>query len=208
MTVSSSSILESMYCCIVMVILVPGIHGQRKEHLVSAVCACVKFSKISGKLWYFGILQRNGHLQWQWRQVLISLGLTHDLHKWRSIQWLEAIEKWPCADCLTFYSVMLHDDVLLENIKYGCIIMQNNGAVLLVNFTHAQTAETRHSFCRPWTPGTRLSYGMICSPWRPWLSAIKGPVEIKLPTTNYLSPWSTTRQKSLLVNLENKRFKA
>ena len=42
---------------------------------------------------------------------------------------------------------MLRDDVLIENIKYGCIIMQNNRAMKLVNFTHAQTAETRYSFC-------------------------------------------------------------
>ena len=31
---------------------------------------------------------------------------------------------------------MLHDDVLIENIKYGCVIMQNNGAIKLFNFTH------------------------------------------------------------------------
>ena len=48
-----------------------------------------------------------------------------------------------------FYSVMLRDDVLIENNKYGCVIMQNNGAMKIVNFTHAQTAETRRSFCRP-----------------------------------------------------------
>ena len=39
---------------------------------------------------------------------------------------------------------MLRDDVLIENNKYGCIIMQNNWAMKIVNFTHAQTAETRH----------------------------------------------------------------
>ena len=46
---------------------------------------------------------------------------------------------------------MLRDDVLIENIKYGCVIMQNNGAMKLVNFTHAQTAETRRSFHHLWT---------------------------------------------------------
>ena len=50
-------------------------------------------------------------------EVLISLGLTHNLHR-QSIQWLEAIEKWPCSDCLTSYSAMLRDDVLIVNIKY------------------------------------------------------------------------------------------
>ena len=53
---------------------------------------------------------------------------------------------------------MLRDDVLIENNKYGYIIMQNIVAMKIVNFTHAQMAETRHSFCRPWTLGTRLKY--------------------------------------------------
>ena len=38
--------------------------------------------------------------------------------------------------------MMLRDDVLIENSKYGCIIMQNNGAMKKVNFTHVQMAET------------------------------------------------------------------
>ena len=29
----------------------------------------------------------------------------------------------------------LHNDVSIENNNYGCIIMQNNGAMKLVNFT-------------------------------------------------------------------------
>ena len=41
---------------------------------------------------------------------------------------------------------MLHDDVLIENNKYGYITMQNNGAMKIINFTHAQTAETRRFF--------------------------------------------------------------
>ena len=129
--------------------LVPGIHGRRKEHLVSAVCAYAKFSQKSGKPCYFGILPYNSHLQWQWQQVLISLGLMHSLHR-RRIQCLEAMDEWPCGDCFTFYSVMLCDE-------YGYVTMQNNGAMKIVNFTHAQMAETRHSFLRPWTPGTRLT---------------------------------------------------
>ena len=48
---------------------------------------------------------------------------------------------------LLFSSVMLRN-VLIENNKFGCVIMQNNGAMKIVNFTHAQTAETRHSFLR------------------------------------------------------------
>ena len=36
--------------------------------------------------------------------------------------------------------MMLHDDVLIRNIKYGYVIMQNNGAMKIVNSTHAQTA--------------------------------------------------------------------
>ena len=51
---------------------------------------------------------------------------------------------------------MLHDGVLIENIKYGCVIMQNNGAMKIVNFTHVQMAEIRHSFLHLWTPGTTL----------------------------------------------------
>ena len=72
------------------------------------------------------------------------------------------MEKWLCGGWLTFYSAMLRD-VLIENIKYGCviaIIMQNNGAKKLVNFTHVQMAETRCSFRRPWTPGMRLQTTM------------------------------------------------
>ena len=94
----------------------------RKERLVSAICACIKFSQKYGKPCYFGILPRNGHLQQQWWWVLISLGLTHNLHR-RRIQWMEAMEKWTCGDCFTFYSVMLHYDVLIENNKFGCVIM-------------------------------------------------------------------------------------
>ena len=52
---------------------------------------------------------------------------------------------------------MLPDDVLIETNKYGCVIIQNNGAMKIVNFMHAQMAETRCSFLRLWTPGTRLS---------------------------------------------------
>ena len=44
---------------------------------------------------------------------------------------------------------MLRDDVLIENSKYSYVTMQNNGAMKIVDFTHAQTAETRHSFLRP-----------------------------------------------------------
>ena len=40
---------------------------------------------------------------------------------------------------------MLSDDVLIENNKFGFAIMQNNGAMKIVNFMHTQTAETRHS---------------------------------------------------------------
>ena len=35
---------------------------------------------------------------------------------------------------------MLCDDVLIENNKYGRVIMQNNGTMKIVNFTHAQMA--------------------------------------------------------------------
>ena len=48
---------------------------------------------------------------------------------------------------------MLRD---VENNNDGYVIMQNNGAMKIVNFAHAQTAETRRSFLIPWTPGTRL----------------------------------------------------
>ena len=52
---------------------------------------------------------------------------------------------------------MLRDDVLIENNKYGCVIMQNNGAMKIINFMHAQMAETRCSFLRLQTLGTRLA---------------------------------------------------
>ena len=51
---------------------------------------------------------------------------------------------------------MLRDDVLIENNKYSYVTVQNNGAMKIVIFMHAQTAETRRSFFCPWTPGTRL----------------------------------------------------
>ena len=38
-------------------------------------------------------------------------------------------------------------DVLIENNKYGCVTMkgmQNNGAMKIVNFMHAQMAKVRH----------------------------------------------------------------
>ena len=47
------------------------------------------------------------------------------------------MEKLLCGDCFTFYSMVLHDDVLIESNKYGCVIMQNNGAMKIVNFMHA-----------------------------------------------------------------------
>ena len=68
------------------------------------------------------------------------------------------MEKWLCGDWLTFYSTMLHDYVLIENNKYGCVIMQNNGTTKLVNSTQAKTAETRHSFHYPWMPGRVRGY--------------------------------------------------
>ena len=68
------------------------------------------------------------HLQRQWRRVLINLGLTHNLCRWR-IQWPKAMEKWPCGDCFTFSSVILHDAVLIENNQYGCVSLRNNGTL-------------------------------------------------------------------------------
>ena len=79
-------------------------------------------------------IPHNGHLQWQWQWVLVSLGLTHNLHRWK-IQSLEAVDKWPCGDCFTYYSAMLCDDVLIENNKYDYITKQNNRAMKIVNFT-------------------------------------------------------------------------
>ena len=51
--------------CLCRLSLVPGIHGQRKERLVSAVFACAKFSQKCEKPCCFDILPRNGHLQRQ-----------------------------------------------------------------------------------------------------------------------------------------------
>ena len=117
-----------------------------EEHLVSAICACVKFSQKYGKLCYFSILPHNWHSQWQW--VLISLGLMHNLHRQTkdtvtgnhgemTMWWLfyfllcDAV-RW-CITCV------------IENNKYGYVMMQK--AMEIVNFMHAQMAETRHSFC-------------------------------------------------------------
>ena len=47
------------------------------------------------------------------------------------------------ANCL----LSLCDDALIEN-QNGCVILQNNGPMKIVNFVHAQTAETRFSFRR------------------------------------------------------------
>ena len=41
---------------------------------------------------------------------------------------------------------MLQDDILTENNKCGYVTMQNNRTMKVVNFTHAQMAETRRSF--------------------------------------------------------------
>ena len=70
--------------------------------------------------------------------------------------WKPWINDHNYGDCFTFYSAVVHNDVLIENNKYGYITIQNNGAMKIVNFTHAQTAETRRSFLHLWTPGTRL----------------------------------------------------
>ena len=87
-------------------------------------------------------------------------GLTHNPHR-RRIQCVESMGKWPCDVCFTFYSLMMRDDVLIKNNKYGYVTMQNNGAMKIVNFTHALMAETRRSFLRPWMPGMRLVIFML-----------------------------------------------
>ena len=43
--------------------------------------------------------------------------------------------------------MILRNGILIENNKFGCIIMQNNGAMEIFDFTHVQTAETRRYFC-------------------------------------------------------------
>ena len=146
------------------------IHGRRKECLVSRFAHAWNFPRNLGncgilvfsRIWithnrvilvFFRLMATHSDSDGEFLSALI--GLMHNPHKER-IQWPEAMEKWPCGDCFTFYSVVLHDDVLIENNKYGCVIMQNNGAMKIVNFTHAQTAETRHSFLCPWMPGMRL----------------------------------------------------
>ena len=47
-------------------------------------------------------------------------------------------------DCVVIILLLLHNDN-----KYGCVIVQNNGAMKIVNFMYAQTAKTRHSILRP-----------------------------------------------------------
>ena len=34
---------------------------------------------------------------------------------------MEAMDKWPCGDCFTFYFTMLRNDILIENSKYDYI---------------------------------------------------------------------------------------
>ena len=80
---------------------VPSIHGEGRRN---------GGKNIWFQPWKNAWFQPFAHLQWQLQRILISLGLIHNLHRWRR-QWLEALEKWPCGDCLTFYSAMLHDDV-------------------------------------------------------------------------------------------------
>ena len=49
-------------------------------------------------------------------------------------------------DHVVIVLLLLCDDVLIENNKYGYVTMPNYGAMKIVNFTHVQTAETRCSF--------------------------------------------------------------
>ena len=42
---------------------------------------------------------------------------------------------------------MMYYNVVEDN-KYGCVIMQNNGVMKIINFMHAQQAQTRLSFHR------------------------------------------------------------
>ena len=53
------------------------------------------------------------------------------------MQCVKAMDKWPCGGCLTFYSAMVRDDILIENNKYGYVTMQNSGPMKIFNFAHA-----------------------------------------------------------------------
>ena len=107
----------------IVIAMYPVFTDGQKECLVSAICTCAKFSQKSGKPCYFGILPRNGHLRWQRRRVLISLGLTHNLQR-RRIQWLEVMDKWSCGDCFTFYSVKMYWLKTISMVKSLCKIME------------------------------------------------------------------------------------
>ena len=139
---------------------------RRKECLVSAFCAFAKFSQKSGNCYFvfFSVWNTHNCVILVFSCIMATCSDRDDefssalvlciIYTDRGyMQCLEAMNKWSCGDCYAFYSVMLHDDVLIENNKYGWVIichygyinMQNNGALKMVNFTHEQTAETRHS---------------------------------------------------------------
>ena len=135
------TLAKRAFAIYVSISLVPGVHGQvERTSGLSRLRMCKIFPRNLGNHvilvffceWnthnrvFYSILLRNGHLQWQRQRVLISLGLAHILDR-RRIQCLEAMDKWPCGDCFTFYSAMLCDDVLIENNKYAtslCKIME------------------------------------------------------------------------------------
>ena len=67
---------------------------------------------------------------------------------------------------------MLHNDVLIESNKYGCDIVQNNGTMKIVNFTHVQMAETGNE-CIAETLHNAL-HSLHCNAWKQCiLSAIR-----------------------------------
>ena len=132
----------------------PAFTYSRKNAWFQPFAHARKFSQKSGKLCYFGILPRNGHLQWQWwRWVFINHGLTSTQTKYTVTGSHGKMTVW-----WLFY-FLLHGATIhvLENVRHN----HTNGAMKLVNFTHAQMAETRHSFRCLWTPGTRLVWLLL-----------------------------------------------
>ena len=65
--------------------LVPAVHSEgRSDGGKNAWFQLFAHARnFPGNVFYCGILLHNGHLQWYWRQVLISLGLMHNLPRWR-----------------------------------------------------------------------------------------------------------------------------
>ena len=115
MTDGSGYNVKVCWCLYMTSSLVPRCSRQgeawwQKEHLVSAICACVKFSQESGKLLFSTCIMAtcnnsdnvfSSSLSYAYSTQLISRDTLTGSHG-----------EWPLWWLFSFYSVMLHDDVI------------------------------------------------------------------------------------------------